>query len=141
MGGRWRNGWFVVPHQVIFRDLDAIGHVNNAVFFTYFEWSRTLVWYDMMGGKDPFDLGFIVAHASCDFRHQLGMEHIELWVRIGEMRNTSFDFIHEIRHEDGKQIAADGKTVAVRFDWKKQAKLGITDEFRRMVTSRQSSEV
>jgi len=141
MGGRWRNGWFVVPHQVIFRDLDAIGHVNNAVFFTYFEWSRTLVWYDMMGGKDPVDLGFIVARAECDFRHQLGMEHIELWVRIGEMRNTSFDFIHEIRYSDGKQIAAVGKTVAVRFDWKTQSKVGITDEFRRMVMSRQSSEV
>src|SRR5687768_7735737 len=46
MGGRWIDGWFVVPHQVIFRDLDAIGHVNNAVFFTFFEWARTLLWFD-----------------------------------------------------------------------------------------------
>ncbi len=141
MGGRWRGGWFVVPHQVIFRDLDAIGHVNNAVFFSYFEWSRTLLWYDMMGGKDPFDLGFIVARAECDFRHQLGMEEVELWVRIGEMRRTSFDFLHEIRRGDGSEIAAVGKTVVVLFDWKKQSKLAITDEFRRKVASVHRSEV
>lgn len=141
MGGRWRGGWFVVPHQVIFRDLDAIGHVNNAVFFTYFEWARTLLWFDLMGGKDPFDLGFIVARAECDFRHQLGMEPVQLWVRIGEMRTTSFDFLQEIRRADGEEILAVGKVVVVRFDWKQQKKLGITDEFRRMVMSRQSSEV
>lgn len=140
MGGRWRDGWFVVPHQVIFRDLDAIGHVNHSVFFTYFEWARTLLWYDLMGGKDPFDLGFIVAHAECDFRHQLGMEAIQLRVRIGEMRTTSFDFLQEIRRADGEEIVAVGKVVVVRFDWNQQQKIGITDEFRRMVMSRQSAE-
>jgi acyl-CoA thioester hydrolase len=140
MGGRWRDGWFVVPHQVIFRDLDGIGHVNNAVFFSYFEWARTLLWFDLMGGKAPFDLGFIVAHAECDFRHQLGMEPIQLWVRIGEMRTTSFDFLQEIRKADGEEIAATGKVVAVRYDWTEQRKIGITDEFRRKVLSRQSSE-
>ena len=139
MGGRWRAGWFVIPHQVIFRDLDAIGHVNNAVFFTYFEWGRTLLWYDIMGGKDPFDLGFIVARAECDFRQQLGMEPLELWVRIGEMRNTSFDFLHEVRRAD-ESIAAVGKTVVVRFDWKTQKKIGITEDFRRTVMLRQSTE-
>jgi hypothetical protein len=49
MGGRWSDGWYVVPHQAIFRDLDAIGHVNNAVFFTYFEWARALFWFDFTG--------------------------------------------------------------------------------------------
>jgi acyl-CoA thioester hydrolase len=139
MGG-WRDGWFVTPHRVIFRDLDAIGHVNNSVFFTYFEISRTDVWFDLFGGSEPFDIRFIVAHVECDFRQQLGMGPIELWVRIGEMRTTSLDFLHEIRRGDGREIAAVGKTVVVLFDWKTQSKRTITDDFRRAVTARQSAE-
>ncbi len=140
MGGRWRDGWFVVPHQVIFRDLDAIGHVNNAVFFTYFEWARTLLWFELMGGRQPFDVGFIVARAECDFHHQLGMEEIEIRVRIGEMRNSSLDFLNEIRRGEGQQIVATGKVVVVLFDWQKQSKVAISEEFRHKVTSRQGSE-
>jgi acyl-CoA thioester hydrolase len=139
MGGRWNDGWYVVSHQAIFRDLDAIGHVNNAVFFTYFEWARTLFWFDLTGGSRPFDVGFIVARAECDFRHQLGMEPIEICVRIGEMRSTSLDFLHEIR-KDGGQVAAAGKVVVVLFDWNTQSKVTISDELRRKVKSLQQSE-
>jgi len=140
MGGRWRDGWYVVPHQVIFRDLDGIGHVNNSVFFTYFEWARTVLWFDMMGGREAHDLGFIVARAECDFRHQLGMEPIEIGVRFGEMRTTSLDFLHEIRRGDGGQVAASGKVVVVLYDWKSGSKVPISDEFRGRVSSLQKAE-
>ena len=140
MGGRWRDGWYVVPHQVIFRDLDGIGHVNNSVFFTYFEWARTVLWFDMMGGREAHDLGFIVARAECDFRHQLGMEPIEIGVRFGEMRTTSLDFLHEIRRGDGGQVAASGKVVVVLYDWKSGSKVQISDDFRRRVSSLQKAE-
>ncbi|GAC1434178.1 MAG: thioesterase family protein [Thermoanaerobaculia bacterium] len=139
MAGRWRDGWYVVPHQVIFRDLDAIGHVNNAVFFTYFEVARTFLWFDLTGGHGPFDIGFIVARAECDFRQQVGMEAIELRVRIGEMRTTSLDFLCEIRKIDGGQLAAVGKVVVVLFNWKTQSKIEIGDDLRRKVAERAKS--
>jgi len=133
MGGRWIAGWYVVPHQVIFRDLDAIGHVNNSVFFTYFEIARTYLWFELNGGQKPFDIGFIVARAECDFRQQLGMEPIDICVRIGEMRNTSLDFLYEIRKNGGQQVAAYGKVIVVLYDWKKQSKVEITEEFKQKV--------
>jgi acyl-CoA thioester hydrolase len=139
MGGRWSDGWYVVPHQAIFRDLDAIGHVNHAVFLTYFEWARMLFWFDLTGGSQPFDIGFIVARAECDYRHQLGMEPIEICVRIGEMRTTSLDFLHEIR-KDGGQVAAAARIVVVLFDWNTQSKVTISDDLRRKVKSLQQSE-
>jgi acyl-CoA thioester hydrolase len=139
MGGRWTDGWYVVPHQAIFRDLDAIGHVNHAVFLTYFEWARMLLWFDLTGGSQPFDIGFIVARAECDYRHQLGMEPIEICVRIGEMRTTSMDFLHEVR-KDGGQVTAAAKIVVVLFDWNTQSKVTISDDLRRKVKSLQQSE-
>src|SRR5687768_13106515 len=109
----WKDGWFTVPYDVSFRDLDAIGHVNNAVFFTYFEIGRTHYWFTLNGGSRAFDIGFIVARAECDFRRQVGMERIEIRSRIGDMRTSSFDFLTEIRRTDGEELAALGKVVVV----------------------------
>ncbi|HEY3055940.1 MAG TPA: thioesterase family protein [Thermoanaerobaculia bacterium] len=136
----WKGGWYVVPYQVMFRDVDTFGHVNNAVYFTYFEWARTLLWFELTGGRDARDIGFIVARAECDFKLQLSMEPIEIWVRIGEMRSTSFDFLYEVRKDNGQQIAAVGKVVVVLFDWETQSKVAVSDEFRRKVMSLQHSE-
>ena len=130
--GEWRDGWHVVRHQVLFRDLDAFGHVNNAVFFTYFEWGRALLWFDLTGRSTPRDIDFIVAHAQCDFRRQLGLEVIEIRTRIGEMRGSSFDFHVEIRNA-ADEVAAVGKVVVVLWDWARQSKVAITDALRRKV--------
>jgi acyl-CoA thioester hydrolase len=132
--GSWRNGWYVVPHHVLFRDLDPFGHVNNAVFFTYFEWARTLLWFEITGVRGAREIGFIVAHASCDFHKQLGLEPIDICVRISEMRTTSMDFRYEIRKQIGNDLAATGNVTVVLFDWARQSKMPITDELRRKVS-------
>ena len=130
---RWEGGWYVVPWQVIFRDLDAFGHVNNAVFFTYFEWARTKMWLELTRRSEATDISFIVVRAECDFHHQIALEPIEIGVRIGEMRTTSFDTTYEIRKVNGGQLAATGRVVVVLFDWKTQSKVPIGDELRRAV--------
>ena len=139
--GEWRDGWYVVPHQVLFRDLDPFGHVNNAVFLTYFEHARTLLWFDITGLSGARDIGFIVARAEVDFKKQIDFERIEIRVRVGEIRNSSFDWVYEIRKNNGTELAATGKVVVVLFDWARQSKLAIGDELRRKLSacSRQES--
>jgi acyl-CoA thioester hydrolase len=132
--GRWRDGWLVVPHDVIFRDLDAFGHVNNAVFLTFFEIARTELWFDVSKERDPHGIAFIVVRAECDFRRQVSMERIEICVRFGELRTTSFDTLYEIRTSRG-DLAATGKVVVVMFDWEKQVKVPISDELRRRIVA------
>lgn len=131
--GAWKDGWFVVPWQVIFRDVDAFAHVNNAVYLSYFEWARAQMWFDLTGAEGkPHDIGFIVARAEIDFLAQIGMEPIEIRVRVGEMRASSFDTHYEIRLGSGK-LAATGKVVVVLFDWNQQRKVPIGDELRQKV--------
>ena len=129
--GEWRDGWYVVPHHVLFRDLDPFGHVNNAVFLTYFEWARTLLWFDLTGKRGAREIGFIVARAECDFKRQLDFEPIDICVRVGAIRNTSFDFVYEIRKNAGAEIAATGRVVVVLYDWAQQSKKNVDDELRR----------
>ena len=81
----------------MFADVDAYGHVNNAVYFTYFEWGRIQLWFDLTEWGGAHDLGFIVARAECDFKKQLSMEPIEICTRIGTMGTSSLEFLTEIR--------------------------------------------
>ena len=47
-----------------------MGHVNNAVFFTYLEIARNEYWFRVVGGSSERDLGFILARAE-DEREEL----------------------------------------------------------------------
>lgn len=136
----WRDGWYVVPVDVTFRDVDSFGHVNNAVYLSYFEWARTQLWFAITGGRAPFDISFIVARAECDFRAQIAMEPIEVLVRISEIRTTSFDFVYEIRKADGFALAATGRVVVVLFNWKTNSKTAVDEALRRRIRSFQREE-
>jgi acyl-CoA thioester hydrolase len=126
----WSDGWYLTPWQVIFRDLDAFGHVNNATFFTYFEWGRARLWFSLTGGGVARDIGFIVVRAECDFKQQLAIEPIEILTRVGEIRNTSVEFLSEVRRDEGRQIAATGRVIVVLYDWERQQKVPVSDELR-----------
>ncbi|HUP66146.1 MAG TPA: thioesterase family protein [Thermoanaerobaculia bacterium] len=137
---RWKDGWYVLPWEVIWRDLDSVGHVNNAVYFTYFEMGRTRYWLDLRGGEKALDIEFIVARAECDFVRQLSLgQRIEIATRIGEIRNSSFDFQTEVRCEDG--VAAKGRVVAVHFSWHENRKRPLPDELRKRIEDFQKQEV
>ena len=129
--GEWRDGWYVVSHHTLFRDLDPFSHVNNAVYLTYFEIARTLLWFDITGTRGAREIGFIVARAEVDFRQQLGFEPIDIATRVGAIGNTSFDFVYEIRKNGGKELAATGRVVVVLFDWARASKIAIDAELRR----------
>jgi acyl-CoA thioester hydrolase len=72
----------VVPIQVRFRDLDALGHVNNAVYLTYLEVARAAYFSRL----EPDWVGkghFILARAEVDFLRPILLEDpVEVGVRV-----------------------------------------------------------
>jgi acyl-CoA thioester hydrolase len=132
--GTWTGGWYVMPYDVQFNQLDFFGHVNNATFFTFYEIARTDLWLSLTGATNPADIGFIVAHAACDFKKQLGMERIEIATRFGAIGTTSVEFLSEVRTEDGT-VAATGRVVAVVFDWESRTKVPIADDLRQKIAA------
>ena len=73
---------FVHRETIRFRDLDAMGHVNNAVFLTYMESARVAFLLDHGTASSFEDLAIIVARIEIDFRAPLGFEgEVEIGVR------------------------------------------------------------
>lgn len=133
---------FTVDLNVRFRDLDAMGHVNNAVFFTYFEEGRKAFFQTHFEKNGASDFLFILAHAACDYRKPITLKDaIRLCMWVGEMSTKRFDFIYRlIDGRDSNTIYASGRSVQVSFDYPNQKSIPLPHEaVKRLVPYQEES--
>jgi acyl-CoA thioester hydrolase len=119
---------FVYRDTVRFRDLDGMGHVNNAVFLTYMESAR-IAFLSSLGAGDNPQQSLILARAEADFRSPIAFgEEVEVGVRTSRVGTKSFELEYEVR-ADGR-LAAEGRSVLVGYDYERGASVEIPAEWR-----------
>ncbi|MGE5815197.1 MAG: acyl-CoA thioesterase [Acidobacteriota bacterium] len=127
---------FVHRLDVRFRDCDAMGHVNNAVYLTYLEQARFKHWRALWHyAEDRFpDPGIILAHVECDYRSpaKLG-EAIEVRLAVSKMGRTSFQYEYEILSAEDGRLIAEAKTVQVAYDYAKQTPIEVPQLWRELL--------
>jgi acyl-CoA thioester hydrolase len=134
----------VTPMAVRFRDIDAMGHVNNAVFLTYMEAARVeYVRHQILGETRVHNftdaMGLILAKIACDFKSPIYYgQQVEVGTRVTEMRNSSF--LIEQRIEADGQLAALAEAVVVHYDYQAGKSVRIPDEIRRRVQAFESGD-
>lgn len=113
-----------------FNDTDALGHINNASYATWFEEARRPVFEFFVPDLDTKKWNLIIARTEIDYLAQGLYQNkttIKTWVeKIG---NSSFVLGQEVFQED-KPIAR-GKSFMVHFDYKEQKSKPIPDEIRK----------
>ena len=125
---------FTVLHEIHprFRDTDAMGHINNAVYVTYLEVGRQVYWAAFDQGSDYRRVPFILAHVSCDFRSEaLVSEVLEVGIRCDWIGTKSFGFVYEIREKTSGRVVVEATTVQVCYDYAAKRSLPMPDELRR----------
>jgi acyl-CoA thioester hydrolase len=123
---------FVHPQQVEFRDLDGLGHVNNAVYLSYVESARLAYMQEVLGPLELEELG-IVAEARISFRSPAFLaETLAVGMRVADIGAKSFRFEFEIQGADGR-LVADGSTVHVAFDYRTRTSVPVPEEWRRRI--------
>lgn len=94
-----------------------MGHVNNALYFTYLEEARTKYWQALRGGRSYDVLDFVVAHASCDYVSALVLgETVCVEVGLTRIGERSFELQYELFERDSRRVVARGRTVQVAVD-------------------------
>jgi acyl-CoA thioester hydrolase len=120
---------FVHRERVRFRDLDAMGHVNNAVFLTYIESARVGFLQDLGAATTLGDMSIIVARIEIDFRAPVGFgDEVEVAVRASRFGGKSFDLDYTLRV--GGKVVAEAKSVLVSYDYDKGEAVELPDEWR-----------
>ena len=120
---------FELPVQ--FRDIDVMGHVNNATYLQYMETARVELARRLGLVTNGFRASFIVASARCEFKKPIRDERritVSVWVsRIGD---RSWDLDYSIRGPRRVEFAV-GRTTQVAYDYKTRSAVKISGKLRR----------
>ena len=113
------------------RDVDALGHVNHAVFLTYLEEGRD-AFYAQALGRDPH---YVVARVEIDLRAEVRYADRQLRVRIEAERvgTTSLTTLETVRTPAGV-TAAEARVVTVLWDASARKPMAFTEGERARLT-------
>ena len=122
---------FRFPVDVRFRDLDALGHVNNAVYLTYLESARIAWWMHVTSRQDLSALGMILARVELDYRSPVAYgESLEVGVRCASVRRSSLTVESVIAGRGGGRVVAESRKVLVHYDYQEQRSRPLPEDLR-----------
>ena len=115
------------PLETRYNDYDTKGHVNNAVFLTYFEMARARAWVEGMGGNADFP--FILAEATVQYRSEAMIgDPLEIEITTTEVRTKAWVWSYTIRDARDGRVVAEGRTVQVAYDYDRKKTVPIPPE-------------
>ena len=118
---------FELPVKVRWRDVDALGHVNHAVFLTYLEEGRDAFFIQTLGG-DP---SYVVVRLEVDLRAEVRYEDQRVIVRIvADRLGTTSLTTRETVVTPGGEVAAEALVVTVNWDAENRKPVPFTEAER-----------
>ncbi len=125
---------YTMEIQMRFRDLDAMGHVNNAVYLTYCELARIQFYMKHAFKRSLHDVDFILAHADIDYVSAAEWgDVIEVSVWPSKIGESSFTLSFELRDKKSNRLLATSSSVLVSYDYDKKKTKPIPAGFREML--------
>jgi len=127
----------VISLPVQWGDQDALGHVNNIVYFRWCESARIeylrRLGVDAAGGGSV--TGIIVAAIGCDFRRPVTFpDTVLVGARITRIGRSSMTMEHKIYSDAQKAVVADANSTIVAFDHDAGASRPVDDALRRAIS-------
>jgi acyl-CoA thioester hydrolase len=121
---------FSVGQQVVLHDLDAFGHVNNAVYLTYIENARVAYFREVLGVRTIEEIRNIMASVTIEFRAEISYgDELEIGVRTERVGNKSFVLRYLLVLGDGT-VAAEATSTQVMFDYEQRTSIPVPDDWR-----------
>ena len=120
----------VLSQDIIWGDMDAFGHINNTVYFRYFEDAR-IAYFDQIGVHEQMkqiSVGPILATTQCNFRLPLDYpDRIHIGTRSRILSPKKFSMEFAVFSERHSAIAAEGNGLIVYYDYAKGKSCEIPD--------------
>lgn len=117
--------------EIRFRDIDSMGHVNNAVYLSYFEQARMAYFKELVGGDwDWNNNGILIAKHEIEYKLPVLLNdsvYVETWCE--SIGNSSLVMAYKVFKSESI-LCTTGKTVLVCFDYKSEATTSVPQEWR-----------
>tara|TARA_B100000683_G_scaffold153793_1_gene148665 strand:- start:2472 stop:2885 length:414 start_codon:yes stop_codon:yes gene_type:complete len=118
----------VYEQKVYWGEMDAFNHVNNTIYFRYFENARLLYFEEsgILEMMQKSQTGPIMAQADCQFIKAVKYpDYIKVKAFVSVIKNTSFKMEYELFSTKQNCLAAKGSSVIVMIDYNTGKKVSI----------------
>ena len=118
---------FKTPIAIRFADIDAFGHVNNAIYLTYFEIARSAYWEERIEWNWN-QVGIIIRKSAVEYLKPIILsDKVYAYVRTSKIGRSSFELeyilVKEVNGEE--EVCTSGQTLCVAFDYKSNKPVSI----------------
>ena len=125
----------IVPLQIRFNDVDKFGHVNNAVFFQFYDTAKTDYLSHVCKDLDWEHVAIVVVKIEAEFVSQIkASDHIAGRTRIIKIGNKSFHLEQEVFDTDSGELKSRCLSIMVLFDLDKQQAIPFPDSWRKAIS-------
>ncbi|MFO1023134.1 MAG: thioesterase family protein [Planctomycetales bacterium] len=127
----------VMRWPVQWGDQDAYQHVNNTIFFRWFETGRMTYTMDIGLDRERLEadgLGIILAAIDCKFKFPIiHPDTVHIGSRVTRFGRTSMTLQHAIYSEKQSRLVAEGDSAVVVYNYKQQQSIPIPDFVREAI--------
>lgn len=123
----------IIQLPVAWGEMDSFGHVNNVVYFRYFESAR-MAYFERMQGPEYMKetgIGPILASTQCRFRLPLVYpDTISVGARVQSIEADRFTMDYLLVSHQMQKVAAEGSGLLVMYDYNRKTKASLPDVLR-----------
>ena len=122
-----------IPVQLRFNDADSLGHINNSVYFSFYDLGKTSYFADVLSKLEVAkEVGVVIGHIEVSFLLPVYPgENVAVQTAVVEIGNKSFKLLQHLVDLDTNEIKCICNTVMVCFDAKTKTTRQISDEWRK----------
>lgn len=121
--------------------MDAFGHVNNAVYFTYYETAR-IEYFKKLEFEQANNFGPIVAEVSSTFKKPLTYpDTLRIGATIESLDTDRFTMLYHLYSQEHDDIAAEGDALVVCYDYVESHPIDIPESLLEKINSLEDGTV
>jgi len=121
------------PIQLRFNDFDALGHVNNSIYFSFYDLGKTTYFNEVLPDVNVnSEVGVVIGHIEVSFLLPVYPgEKVSVETAVVEMGNKSFKLLQHLIDMETKEVKCICRTVMVCFDAKTKTTREISDKWKK----------
>jgi YbgC/YbaW family acyl-CoA thioester hydrolase len=124
----------VFEHEVLFRDMDMMRHVNNVAFVALMEDARMKYWKVLRKEHGLRKISFITAELTCRYHTPAHLgETLVIGIRMRTLGRKSFHFEYRMQDKASGRLVTEGRSVQVMYDYKEQQSVPLDESMRSAV--------
>lgn len=131
-----------LPIQLRFNDVDKFGHVNNTVYFTYYDLGKTNYFATVYPNLDWDKDGIVVVHIEVDFISQIyGTSNVAVQTAVSEIGNKSMTMLQRVIDTETNEVKCYCKSIMVAFDMEKHDSKEIPEDWKEAISAFERRDV